>query len=300
MTTSPRVALSRAASPSSPEPPAGSARRSPPRSAAQRRAADPQRPPRAGAAGGRRPSSAPRAVVADLAVRTDVDHPDRPGRRGRHRDRQRGAARQRSARRAHPRRDRPHARGQPALPDHHGPGALGPGWRPAAAARSCSSARCRARSAGPSSSLYSATKFGLRGFALALRQDLAAAGVGVSLDLARLHPRRRHVPPTPGCGCRPGPGTRTPGRCRRGGAARDRAGPRRARGRPGAAAGRRRDRLARPGAGRARQPPAWAPTGSPTIWPSASAISASRVAGAGPRGVPAASSASGWDRRRCR
>jgi uncharacterized protein len=37
------------------------------------------------------------------------------------------------------------------------------------------------KAAGPASSLYSATKFGLRGFALALRQDLAAHGVGVSL-----------------------------------------------------------------------------------------------------------------------
>ncbi len=37
------------------------------------------------------------------------------------------------------------------------------------------------QSAGPHSSLYSATKFGLRGFALGLRQDLAVHGVGVSL-----------------------------------------------------------------------------------------------------------------------
>ena len=37
------------------------------------------------------------------------------------------------------------------------------------------------KSAGPHSSLYSATKFGLRGFALSLRQDLAGHGVGVSL-----------------------------------------------------------------------------------------------------------------------
>jgi short-subunit dehydrogenase len=35
----------------------------------------------------------------------------------------------------------------------------------------------------PRSSLYSATKFGLRGFALGLRQDLAGAGVGVSVVL---------------------------------------------------------------------------------------------------------------------
>jgi uncharacterized protein len=37
------------------------------------------------------------------------------------------------------------------------------------------------KAAGPASSLYSATKFGLRGFALGLRQDLAPHGVGVSL-----------------------------------------------------------------------------------------------------------------------
>jgi short-subunit dehydrogenase len=36
------------------------------------------------------------------------------------------------------------------------------------------------KAAGPHSSLYSATKFGLRGFSLGLRQDLAGAGVGVS------------------------------------------------------------------------------------------------------------------------
>jgi len=37
--------------------------------------------------------------------------------------------------------------------------------------------------AGPDSSLYSATKFGLRGFALGLREDLRASGVGVSVVL---------------------------------------------------------------------------------------------------------------------
>jgi len=35
----------------------------------------------------------------------------------------------------------------------------------------------------PGSSIYAATKFGLRGFALALREDLAPAGVGVSVIL---------------------------------------------------------------------------------------------------------------------
>ena len=36
------------------------------------------------------------------------------------------------------------------------------------------------KAAGPHSSVYSATKFGLRGFSLGLRQDLAELGVGVS------------------------------------------------------------------------------------------------------------------------
>jgi short-subunit dehydrogenase len=39
------------------------------------------------------------------------------------------------------------------------------------------------KAASPLSSMYNATKFGLRGFALALREDLAPAGVGVSVVL---------------------------------------------------------------------------------------------------------------------
>jgi len=41
----------------------------------------------------------------------------------------------------------------------------------------------QSKAAMPRSSLYSATKFGLRGFALSLRQDLAGTGVGVSMVL---------------------------------------------------------------------------------------------------------------------
>jgi short-subunit dehydrogenase len=37
------------------------------------------------------------------------------------------------------------------------------------------------KAASPGSSIYSATKFGMRGFALGLREDLAGTGVGVSL-----------------------------------------------------------------------------------------------------------------------
>jgi short-subunit dehydrogenase len=39
------------------------------------------------------------------------------------------------------------------------------------------------RAAAPGTSVYAATKFGLRGFALALREDLADKGVGVSVIL---------------------------------------------------------------------------------------------------------------------
>lgn len=39
------------------------------------------------------------------------------------------------------------------------------------------------KAASPGSGIYSATKFGLRGFALGLRQDLAGTGVGVSVVL---------------------------------------------------------------------------------------------------------------------
>ena len=65
------------------------------------------------------------------------------------------------------------------------------------------------KAAGPASSLYSATKFGLRGFALALRQDLAPHRVGVSVispgfirDAGMFHEAGVHLPP--------GTGTRTP------------------------------------------------------------------------------------------
>jgi short-subunit dehydrogenase len=66
-----------------------------------------------------------------------------------------------------------------------------------------------AKSAGPKSSLYSATKSGLRGFALSLREDLRDSGVGVSVvlpgfirDAGMFVDARVKLPP--------GIGTRTP------------------------------------------------------------------------------------------
>ena len=49
------------------------------------------------------------------------------------------------------------------------------------------------KAANPASSIYSATKFGLRGFAFGLREDLGSHGVGVSVVAPGLHPRRGHV-----------------------------------------------------------------------------------------------------------
>ena len=49
------------------------------------------------------------------------------------------------------------------------------------------------KSASPRSSIYNATKFGLRGFALGLRTDLGPRGIGVSLVSPGLRPRRRDV-----------------------------------------------------------------------------------------------------------
>jgi short-subunit dehydrogenase len=65
------------------------------------------------------------------------------------------------------------------------------------------------KAANPNSSMYSATKFGLRGFALGLRVDLHGTGVGVSVvspgfirDAGMFHDAGTKLPP--------GVGTRTP------------------------------------------------------------------------------------------
>ena len=50
------------------------------------------------------------------------------------------------------------------------------------------------KAATPRTSVYAATKFGLRGFAMALREDLRAARRRRVDRVPGLHPRRRHVP----------------------------------------------------------------------------------------------------------
>jgi short-subunit dehydrogenase len=59
------------------------------------------------------------------------------------------------------------------------------------------------------SSLYNATKFGLRGFALALRQDLHGTGVGVSVVLPGFI-REAGMFANSGASTPPGFGTRSP------------------------------------------------------------------------------------------
>ncbi len=65
------------------------------------------------------------------------------------------------------------------------------------------------KSAQPASSMYSATKFGLRGFGLALREDLRGTGVGVSVVLPGFI-RESGMFANTGVKLPPGVGTRTP------------------------------------------------------------------------------------------
>lgn len=65
------------------------------------------------------------------------------------------------------------------------------------------------KAAAPGSSLYSATKFGLRGFALCLREDLRGAGVGVSVVLPGFI-SDAGIFADSGATLPPGVGTRTP------------------------------------------------------------------------------------------
>ena len=67
------------------------------------------------------------------------------------------------------------------------------------------------KAASPRSSLYNATKFGLRGFALGLRADLAPHGVGVSL-VSPGFVREAGMFANSGSKPPPGMGTTTPGR----------------------------------------------------------------------------------------
>lgn len=65
------------------------------------------------------------------------------------------------------------------------------------------------KSAQPASSMYSATKFGVRGFGLALREDLRGTGVGVSI-VAPGFIREAGMFARTGVSLPPGVGTRTP------------------------------------------------------------------------------------------
>ena len=103
------------------------------------------------------------------------------------------AAGQRPDRRFHARADRPRARRQPARADPaHSRAAPGDG-RARAAATSCSCRRWPGKAAPVGSSLYSATKFGLRGFAAGPARGPPRQRRRRDRGLPRLHRRRRHV-----------------------------------------------------------------------------------------------------------
>ena len=105
----------------------------------------------------------------------------------------------------------------------------------------------RARPRSPGTSVYAATKFGLRGFALALREDLAPKGVGVSVILPGSSATRA-CSPSRAPSSRPSSAPRRPEDVAARGREGDRAQPRRARRRAAAAARRRRcSRRSRPG-----------------------------------------------------
>ena len=82
------------------------------------------------------------------------------------------------------------------------------------------------KAASPVSSMYSATKFGLRGFALGLREDLRRAGVGVSVVLPGFI-RDAGMFADSGATLPPGVGTSSPEQVARAHAHCDRAQPRR-------------------------------------------------------------------------
>ena len=153
--------------------------------------ADPQRPAR-GRARIARERGRRRVVEADLADRGPPRAPGRARRRGGRPGRQRRAAGLRSARGVHEEQiDRAlevNLRAPIVLAQH-----LSAGMRARRRGHLVFVSSLSGKVATSGSSLYSATKFGLRGFAMGLRRDLADEGVGVSVRVPGPDRRRRHV-----------------------------------------------------------------------------------------------------------
>ena len=124
------------------------------------------------------------------------------------------------------RRARPRARREPARADAADARAAARRCSSAARATSSSSRRWPARSRAPGSSVYSATKFGMRGFGYALGEELRGTGVGVTTVFPGFI-RDAGMFAESGTKLPRGVGTRTPERRRRGGRRGDREGPRR-------------------------------------------------------------------------
>ena len=160
-----------------------------------RRARGAQRPARRAArARSRRDlGGAAEALPADLSDAAAAAALARARRRRRRPGRQRRAAGERPDRRLLARADRPRARRQPARPDPAHPRAAARAWSSAGVATWCSCRRWRARSRRSARALYSATKFGLRGFASGPARGPARHRRRRDGRLPGLHRRRRHV-----------------------------------------------------------------------------------------------------------
>ncbi len=121
-----------------------------------------------------------RALAVDLSDRAEVERLLERGRRGRHPRRQRGAARLRARSRA----SRVEQIDRALDVNLRAPIVLAHALLPAMLERGRGHllfmSSLAGKAATPGTSLYNATKFGLRGFASALRADLHGSGVGVS------------------------------------------------------------------------------------------------------------------------
>ena len=150
-----------------------------------------------------------RALAIDLSDCPEVERLLRRGRGDRHPRRECRAAGVAGAWSPSPRADRPRARRQPTRADRARTRAAAGDGRARARAPAVRVLALPGKAATPGASLYCASKFGMRGFALRLRADLHGSGVGVSTVFPGFI-RDAGMFADSGVKLPPGVGTRTP------------------------------------------------------------------------------------------